>query len=68
MFVLSKQLDHGNDPELPFRRCKEYLEQIRPHLPAAAYDLEWAGAPGLDARWLIEASDVRLQTFPLDDI
>lgn len=31
------------------------------------HEIEWAGAPGLESHWLIEASDVRLQTFPLDE-
>lgn len=161
MFVLSKQLDTGGDPNLPFRRYAGYLEQHRSKFPAAAYDLassglllnasdprcphdgwlewakfeepsegerheirtlsfrirllgayhdrhielfypqvfsytmsnsrsaaghfdwryseirlsdggnvvheiEWAGPPGLEARWIIEASDVQLQSHPLD--
>ncbi len=28
------------------------------------HEIEWAGAPDLDARWTIEASDVQLTTFP----
>lgn len=163
MFVLSEQLDTSGDPNLPFRRYAEYLEQNRSKFPVAAYDLassglllnasdpscphdgwlewakfeehsqgerheirtlsfrihllgayhdrhielfypqvfsynmsnlssssghfdwryseirlndrgnvvheiEWAGPPGLEARWVIEASDVKLQTFPLDKV
>jgi hypothetical protein len=30
------------------------------------HEIEWAGTWGRQARWLIEASDVQLQTFPLD--
>jgi len=30
------------------------------------HEIEWAGSPGIEARWVIEASDVQLQTFPLD--
>lgn len=32
------------------------------------HEIEWAGAPGLEARWVIEASDVQLRTYPLDSI
>lgn len=32
------------------------------------HEIEWAGPPGLEARWIIEASDVQLQTFPLDRV
>ena len=28
------------------------------------HEIEWAGAPGVNARWVIEASDVQLATFP----
>jgi hypothetical protein len=161
MFVLSAQLDTDGDPNVPFRRYAEYLEQNRSRFPAAAYglassglllnasdpscphdgwlewatfeepseggrheirslsfrirllgahhdryiellypevfsytmskphsaaghfdwryseirlndsgnvvhEIEWAGPPGYEARWLIEASDVQLRTFPLD--
>lgn len=30
------------------------------------HEIEWAGAPGLHAHWLIEASDVQMQSFPLE--
>ncbi|ALN90976.1 MULTISPECIES: hypothetical protein [Lysobacter] len=29
------------------------------------HEIEWAGPPGTQARWLIEALDVRMETFPL---
>ena len=29
------------------------------------HEIEWAGPPGVGARWLIEASDVQLSTLPL---
>jgi len=32
------------------------------------HEIEWAGAPDLEARWVIEASDVQLRTFPLDKV
>ena len=32
------------------------------------HEIEWAGPPGLNARWVIEASDVQLVTFPLDKV
>jgi hypothetical protein len=32
------------------------------------HEIEWAGPPGLNARWVIEASDVQLETFPLDKV
>lgn len=161
MYVLSEQLDTDGDPNAPFRRYAEYLEQNRPRFPTAAYtlassgllldasdprcphdgwlewakfeepsegerqeirslslrirllgayhdrfielfypqvfsyaisnprsaaghfdwryseirlsdqgnvihEIEWAGPPGMEARWMIEASDVQLETFPLD--
>ncbi|MCF7220544.1 hypothetical protein [Marilutibacter chinensis] len=161
MFLLSRQLHADGDPNAPFRRYVEYLEQNRPRFPAAAYELaasgllfdatdpncphdswlewarfeepsegerrefrslslrvrllgayhdryielfypevfsytlnnprsgaghfdwrysevrlsdagnviheiEWAGAPGLHAHWLIEASDVQMRTLPLE--
>ena len=28
------------------------------------HEIEWAGAPSVEARWLIEASDVQLTTYP----
>jgi hypothetical protein len=28
------------------------------------HEIEWMGPPGMQARWLIEASDLRLETFP----
>lgn len=161
MYVLSEQLDIDDDPNVPFRRYAEYLEQNRAKFPTAAYtlassglllngsdprcphdgwlewakfeepsegerreirslslrirllgayhdrfielfypqvfsyamsnshsaaghldwrysetrlsdqgnvihEIEWAGPPGMEARWMIEASDVQLETFPLD--
>jgi len=161
MYVLSEQLDTDGDPNIPFRRYAEYLEQNRSRFPTAAYtlassglllnasdprcphdgwlkwakfeepsegerqeirslslrirllgayhdrfielfypqvfsyaisnprsaaghfdwryseirlsdqgnvihEIEWAGPPGMEARWMIEASDVQLETFPLD--
>ncbi len=163
MFVLSAQLDTNSDPNAPFQRYAEYLEQNRSRFPAAAYhlassglllnaldpscphdgwlqwakfeepadgerheirslsfrvrllgayhdrhielfyprvlsytmsnlrsaaghfdwryseirlndngnvihEIEWAGPPDLEARWVIEASDVQLKTFPLDKV
>jgi hypothetical protein len=29
------------------------------------HEIEWAGPPGFEAHWVIEASDVQLQSFPL---
>lgn len=31
------------------------------------HEIEWAGPPGTEARWIIEASDVQLTTYPLDE-
>lgn len=162
MFVLSEQLDTPGDPNLPFRRYREYVQRNRDRFPSAAYELissgllldasdhrcphdgwlewakfeepsegdrqeirslslrvrllgayhdmylelyyprvfsysmnnptshaghfdwryseirlsesgslvheiEWAGPPGAEARWIIEASDVQLTTYPLDE-
>ena len=50
MFVLSEQLDTDGDPNVPFRRYAEYLEQNRSRFPAAAYDLASSGL-------LLNASD-----------
>lgn len=30
------------------------------------HEIEWAGAPGVSARWLIEAADIHMQVLPLD--
>lgn len=30
---------------------------------SVVHEIEWAGAPGVGAKWLIEASDVRMRTF-----
>lgn len=30
------------------------------------HEIEWAGAPGASAHWIIEASDIELRTLPLD--
>ena len=30
------------------------------------HEIEWAGPPGAEARWIIEASDVQFTTYPRD--
>lgn len=32
------------------------------------HEIEWAGPPGAEARWIIEASDVQLTTYPLNQV
>ena len=32
------------------------------------HEIEWAGPPGMEARWIIEASDVQLETLPMDKV
>jgi hypothetical protein len=32
------------------------------------HEIEWAGPPGVEARWLIEASDVQLTTYPYGEV
>ncbi len=32
------------------------------------HEIEWAGRTGFHARWIIEATDVQLETFPLDNV
>ncbi len=52
MFVLSDQLDTRGDPNLPFRKYREYLEQNRSRFPKVAYELAFSGL-------LVDASDHR---------
>ena len=32
------------------------------------HEIEWAGAPGIEARWLIEAPDVEFSVLPREDV
>jgi hypothetical protein len=52
MFVLSKQLDTDGDPNISFRRYRDYVEANRAQFPPAAYDLISSGL-------LLDASDHR---------
>jgi hypothetical protein len=46
-------------------RCDEFRLSTKGHL---LHEIEWAGRPGIESRWLIEASDVEFSVFPRPEV